>query len=199
MAFIGGCFGAYAVLRFLHYASAVTVNFIEVFTGGAQGNWQKSFLRLGAVAVYFLMLCLAAYLPGRVKSDLRLWAVWLDIVAAVAACLLPEAAGEGGIYILTCAMGFQWPVFAGEQGYPCATVFSSNNLRQFAAAWVQVRLNHETAFTGQMKLYGGTLLAYHGGVAAVCLLWRAAGHWSILVSLAAAALALAALRKTPHM
>lgn len=38
MALIGGWFGAYAILRFHHFASAVTVNFIEVFTSAVQEN-----------------------------------------------------------------------------------------------------------------------------------------------------------------
>ncbi len=36
MALIGGWFGAYAILRFHHFASAVTVNFIEIFTSAVQ-------------------------------------------------------------------------------------------------------------------------------------------------------------------
>lgn len=52
MALIGGWFGAYAILRFHHFASAVTVNFIEVFTSAVQENWIKALLRMGIVILY---------------------------------------------------------------------------------------------------------------------------------------------------
>ena len=42
MALIGGWFGAYAILRFHHFASAVTVNFIEVFTSAVQEQLDQS-------------------------------------------------------------------------------------------------------------------------------------------------------------
>lgn len=54
MALIGGWFGAYAILRFHHFASAVTVNFIEVFTSAVQENWIKALLRMGIVILYVL-------------------------------------------------------------------------------------------------------------------------------------------------
>ena len=48
MALIGGWFGAYAILRFHHFASAVTVNFIEVFTSAVQENWIKALFNAAA-------------------------------------------------------------------------------------------------------------------------------------------------------
>lgn len=195
MACVGGCFGAYSLLEFSHFASAVTVNFIEVFTGMAQGNWQKSLLRLGAVAVYFLTLFLAFWLPVKRKRDLRPWAILLDAVSAVLLGLIPKSIGELGVYLCVFAMGFQWAVFAGKQGYPCSTIFSTNNLRQFVDAWVQVRWNGDDTQAPRMRIYGATLLTFHTGVILVCLLWRWAGRWSILVSLLPLLPALTALRK----
>lgn len=190
MAFIGGCFGAYAILHFGHFASAVTVNFIEVFTGAAQGNWQKSLLRFGAVGVYFLTLFLAAWLPGRVKKDLRLWAILTDVIAMPVLCILPESLYELGVYLCVFTMGFQWAIFAGKRGYPCSTIFSTNNLRQFIDAWVQVSIYHDTSHAPRMRIYGATLLFFHLGVIAVCLLWRPCGRWSILCGFLPAMLAL---------
>lgn len=195
MACTGGCFGAYALLEFSHFASAVTVIFIEVFTGTAQGNLLKSLLRLGAVAVYFLTLFLACWLSAKRRHDLRLWAILLDAVTAVILCLIPKEIGELGVYLCIFAMGFQWAVFAGKQGYPCSTIFSTNNLRQFIDAWVQVRWNGDENQLPRMRIYGATLLAFHAGVIFVCLLWRWAGRWSILVSLLPLLTALTVLRR----
>lgn len=196
MALLGGWFGAYSILQFGHFASAVTVNFIEVFTAGAQLNWQKSLLRLGVVAVYFLTLFLASWLPVRVKSDLRLWSVLLDASMAAIMGLLPDTAKEIGVYLCIFTMGFQWAVFAGKWGYPCSTIFSTNNLRQFVDAWVQVRWNHDMTQAPRMRIYGETLLFFHLGVIAVCVLWLlGCGKLTITAALIPAVLAWMCLRK----
>ena len=90
MALIGGWFGAYAILRFHHFASAVTVNFIEVFTSAVQENWIKALLRLGIVILYVFTIFLAACLSKRCKGDLRMWAILSDAAAACVLRVLPE-------------------------------------------------------------------------------------------------------------
>ena len=99
MALIGGWFGAYAILRFHHFASAVTVNFIEVFTSAVQENWIKALLRLGIVILYVFTIFLAACLSKRCKGDLRMWAILSDAAAACVLSVLPEHLSELGVYI----------------------------------------------------------------------------------------------------
>ena len=179
MALIGGWFGAYAILRFHHFASAVTVNFIEVFTSAVQENWIKALLRLGIVILYVFTIFLAACLSKRCKGDLRMWAILSDAAAA---------------------MGFQWCVFAGKYGYPCSTIFSTNNLRQFVDAWVQAHLFRDSDHIPRMNLYGGTLLAFHAGVIAECVLWAMGwGSCTILPVLLPAVLALVWQRRDFRM
>ena len=96
MALIGGWFGAYAILRFHHFASAVTVNFIEVFTSAVQENWIKALLRLGIVILYVFTIFLAACLSKRCKGDLRMWAILSDAAAACVLSVLPEHLSELG-------------------------------------------------------------------------------------------------------
>ena len=87
-------------------------------------------------------------------------------------------------------MGFQWCVFAGKYGYPCSTIFSTNNLRQFVDAWVQAHLFRDSDHIPRMNLYGGTLLAFHAGVIAECVLWAMGwGSYTILPVLLPVALA----------
>ena len=190
MALIGGWFGAYAILRFHHFASAVTVNFIEVFTSAVQENWIKALLRMGIVILYVFTIFLAACLSKRCKGDLRMWAILSDAAAACMLSVLPEHLSELGVYICIFAMGFQWCVFAGKYGYPCSTIFSTNNLRQFVDAWVQAHLFRDSDHIPRMNLYGGTLLAFHAGVIAECVLWAMGwGSYTILPVLLPAALA----------
>ena len=93
MALIGGWFGAYAILRFHHFASAVTVNFIEVFTSAVQENWIKALLRMGIVILYVFTIFLTACLSKRCKGDLRMWAILSDAAAACVLSVLPENTG----------------------------------------------------------------------------------------------------------
>ena len=168
MAVIGGWFGAYMVLRFGHFTSAATVNLLEMLTGAAQENWPLALLRLGGILVYIAAIFLTAWLPRRTHSDLRRWAILIDMAAAAILSLIP-ADREYAVYFSLFAMAFQWATFASKHGYPCSTIFSTNNLRQFVDAWVQVHLNRDADHTPRMHLYGGTLLSFHGGAVAVCI------------------------------
>ena len=190
VAVIGGWFGAYMVLRFGHFASAATVNLLEMLTGAAQSNWELALLRLGGVVLYAFAVFLTAWLPKRTHDDLRLWAILIDMAAALVLSVIPPDR-EYAVYFSLFAMAFQWATFASKHGYPCSTIFSTNNLRQFVDACVQVYLNRDADHSPRMRLYGGTLLSFHGGAIAVCVLWRMGlGHWTILGALFPAALAL---------
>ena len=135
-------------------------------------------------------IILAACLSKRCKGDLRMWAILSDAAAACVLSVLPEHLSELGVYICIFAMGFQWCVFAGKYGYPCSTIFSTNNLRQFVDAWVQAHLFRDSDHIPRMNLYGGTLLAFHAGVIAECVLWAMGwGSYTILPVLLPAALA----------
>lgn len=198
MAVIGGWFGTYCVLRFGHFASSVTLNSIEIFTGAALVRPSQMLHRVSAVALCAAGMFFGAWLPGRIKSDLRRWVILVDAAAAVLMCAVPAGREEHGLFFSLFAMSFQWTVFAGKQGYPCATIFSTNNLRQFIDAWVRVYLNGEEEHRPRMQIYGKTLLAFHTGVAAVCLLWYLnGGRWVILGALFPVALALLLRRRAP--
>ena len=103
MAVIGGWFGAYMVLRFGHFASAATVNLLEMLTGAAQENWPLALLRLGGILVYIAAIFLTAWLPRRTHSDLRRWAILIDMAAAAILSLIP-ADREYAVYFSLFAM-----------------------------------------------------------------------------------------------
>lgn len=190
MSVVGGWFGTYMMLRFGHFASAATVNLLEMLTGAAQENWSQALLRLGGVTVYTLSIFLAVCLPRYTRSDLRRWAIAMDMAVAAVLCTVPAEAVYG-VYLSLFAMAFQWVVFAGERGYPCSTVFSTNNLRQLVDAWVQVVLNGDKAHSPRLRLYGGSLLCFYTAAVVVCILWRLGwGQWIILGALAPSGLAL---------
>ena len=86
----------------------------------------------------------------------------------------------------------------GCRGYASATVFSTNNLRQFATAVTAFYFGREEKMREKIKFYGATLTAFHLGVAAswpCCNLAGVKSAWFCLAPLAAAGYLAAAGRR----
>ena len=154
MAAMGGIFGTYMILRFGHFASALTVNLLEILTGTTKGIWHPVLLKLCGVLVFTLAVVLTAKLSLRGRGDLRRSAVLIDAAAAAVLCAVPEDA-EWSILISLFAMAFQWCAFSSRYGCPCSTIFSTNNFRQFVDAWVQIRSHPSEDHVLRFRLYGG--------------------------------------------
>jgi uncharacterized membrane protein YoaK (UPF0700 family) len=97
-------------------------------------------------------------------------------------------------------MALQWNSFSSAKGLPSSTIFSTNNLRQFTLALTEFALTRDPSHLGRIRLFGGTLLAFHSGVAVSFLLWHTfGGHtsWFCLLPIAlAASLVFLDIRKT---
>ena len=64
MAFIGGFFGVYTILRFTGlFGSAQTANLIYLTTDLLGGSWADMLLRLGGAALYMAGIALTVWLP----------------------------------------------------------------------------------------------------------------------------------------
>ena len=86
----------------------------------------------------------------------------------------------------------------GAQGFNCATIFNSNNYRQFSSSFAEVYLNKDPSFRPKMKFFGCTLLFYHFGVVYVYLILKAFSSyaiWSGLLPLVVAAVMIHLHRK----
>ena len=84
------------------------------------------------------------------------------------------------------------------QGFNCATIFNSNNYRQFSSSFAEVYLNKDPSFRPKMKFFGCTLLFYHFGVVYVYLILKAFSSyaiWSGLLPLVVAAVMIHLHRK----
>ena len=88
-----------------------------------------------------------------------------------------------GLYPCVFATAFQWSIFCGAQGFNCATIFNSNNYRQFSSSFAEVYLNKDPSFRPKMKFFGCTLLFYHFGVVYVYLILKAFSSYAILSGL----------------
>lgn len=191
MAFIGGWLGVYALLHFANlFGSAQTSNLIAIVTCLLGGDWAEFGQRVGGMVLYMAAVGLAAWLPHRLTVDPRLISLWIDGAAALILGLLPASTPPVlGLYPLFFAMAFQWCCFPGAHGFVSATIFSTNNLRQFTSAMTEVYLNRDPTYRPKARFFGLTLLSFHTGVAVSCLLWQAAGPraaWFCLAPILAA-------------
>ena len=197
MAFIGGFFGVYAMLRFAGlFGSAQTANLIYLATDLLGGSWTDMLLRLGGAALYMAGIALTVWLPRGPIRDLRRLSVGIDMAAAVLAALLPAGISPVlGLYPLFFAMAFQWNSFSGADGFVSSSIFSTNNFRQFTMALAETAAGHDQR--PKAGFYGKTLLSFHFGVGICFLCWKALGIPSVLLALIPCVLAMAQLLLEP--
>lgn len=205
MAFIGGFLGVYPVLNYENIlGSAQTSNLIELVTDTLGGNLPHALLRILAMFLYMSAVALATYLPKHSHANLKYISLAIDGLAAILLPLIPRNLPMIiGLYPTFFAMAFQWCSFPGAYGYNSSSIFSTNNLRQFTSALVNVYCNHMPQERLKYHFYGFTLLCFHLGVAADYLLWRRMGRYCSLFALVPVGLTFYQLvrtsnRKTPY-
>ena len=159
MAFIGGYFGLYAIVaRNDLFGSAQTSNLIYLVQDILGGRPLDFVLRIGALVLYSTAVVLSVWLPKHTAVNNKILSILIDGGAAILLGFLP--------------MAFQWCSFKGIGGYNSATVFSTNNLRQFVSAVTLFADEKKQEHLQKLKFYGGTLLSFHVGVGAACVAWQ---------------------------
>ncbi len=197
MAFIGGFLGVYPVLNCQDtLGSAQTSNLIGLVTDALGGNLPHTCLRILGMLLYMAAIALAVYLPKHSRINIQYLSLGLDVLAAVILPLLPR-----DIPLIIClyptffAMAFQWCSFPGAYGFTSSSIFSTNNLRQFTSALVNVYCNHMPQERLKYHFYGLTILCFHLGVAADYLLWKSLGKYCSVFAVVPICLAYIQLRK----
>ena len=157
MAAVGGFFGVYALLtRGGTFGSSETSNLIYLVVSGLDGTWGPVLVRLGATACYIAGIVLAVLLRlARIPAE-------TDPILA--------------LYPMFLATAVQWVAYSQAAGYNCATIFSTNNLRQFTEGATEYLCGHDPEQLRKLRFYGGTLLCFHLGAAWG---WWCVGRWSI--------------------
>lgn len=191
VAFIGGFLGMYTIVNFSSlFGSAQTANLICLVTSLLDADWGEMLLRLGGLFLYMAAIALTELLFLRTSLDLRLISLCIDGAAALMTGFFPpDLSPILCLYPMFFSMAFQWNSFSSAKGFPSSTIFSTNNVRQFTLAVTEFCVSRDPACLGKIQLFGGTLLAFHSGVAAAYLLWRAfrgRTSWFCLVPIAAA-------------
>lgn len=171
MALIGGFLGAYGVVSRGNFPSAQTGNMISILTMAIGRKPLDFLIHVGALVVYVAAIVLCTWLPKHAKIRLPQLSLAVSSIAAVLMTMIPMKADPIlALYPLFFATAFQWCSFKGARGFTCATIFSTNNLRQFSSAAVEVWMNHDDSFLDKFRFFGGTLLSFQTGAAAAIFL-----------------------------
>ena len=168
MAAVGGFFGVYALLtRGGTFGSSETSNLIYLVVSGLDGTWGSVLVRLGATACYIAGIVLAVLLRRAGKTALLRWAaVGADLSACLALARIPaETDPILALYPMFLATAVQWVAYSQAAGYNCATIFSTNNLRQFTEGTTEYLCSRNPEQLRKLVFYGGTLLCFHLGAA----------------------------------
>ena len=168
MAVVGGFFGAYALLtRDGTFGSSETSNLIYLVVSGLDGTLDPALTRLGGTACYIAGIVFAVLLRRAGKLDRLRWgAIAIDLAACLSLAWIPaETDPILALYPMFFATAVQWVAFSQAAGYNCATIFSTNNLRQFTEGVTEYLCGHDPELLRKLRFYGGTLLCFHLGAA----------------------------------
>lgn len=188
---IGGFLGGYTIF-----------NHLEIFGNAQTGNLIKLVLsvcslRLDSVAYmlsYFLMYILgnAFYAVAREKLRISMKIVSF-ITTALGVVLVGILNFTDNSFIAVIPVFFiapvQWNAFKTAGGNSSSTIFSSNNVRQAVILLTQYIMKKDNKLLRGARFYWATLLFFHIGVAASCLLSLAFGVNSIWFCLIAVGIA----------
>lgn len=179
MAAAGGFFGVYALLtRGGTFGSSETSNLIYLVVSGLDGTWGPALIRLGGTACYIAGIVFAVLLRryGR-RPQAQILSISVDFAACLLLAWIPaETDPILALYPMFFATAVQWVSFSQAAGYNCATIFSTNNLRQFTEGVTEFLCTRKAEQLRKLKFYGGTLACFHLGVAWG---WWCTGQWGI--------------------
>ena len=104
-------------------------------------------------------------------------AIGLDLAACLGLARIPaETDPILALYPMFFATAVQWVAFSQAAGFNCATIFSTNNLRQFTEGATEYLCGRDPEQLRKLRFYGGTLLCFHLGAAWG---WWCVGRWGI--------------------
>ena len=173
-AFIGGFFALYTVLsRSGLLGSAQTSNMLYIVSDIIGKNPLDFLIRIGSFFFYIAGFVLISWLPEHTDRDMKTISMWIDILVMLVIGFFPEDADPVlCLYPVFFALAFQWCAFKGAYGYVSATIFSTNNLRQFTTALTSYIMHKDPDMKIKMSFFGITLITYHTGAALAFVLWR---------------------------
>ena len=169
---IGGFMAGYTIINHSDIlANAQTGNLIKLVLSAFRGD----ILSIGFIVLLFLTYSggCVFYAVFRRYSPLSMKIVSL-IATALAVCAtgLLSLMGNGYLAVvpIAFAMPVQWNAYKKAGGNSSATIFSSNNVRQAGMLTTVYVMDKDKKALRNARFYWVTLLCFHSGVAAACLL-----------------------------
>lgn len=164
-AVIGGFFGAYAILgRGGIFASAQTMNLLQMTFDTLSGNWVSMLLHLGALVAYILGVMAPIMLQYYFHVDPARLSPIITGLCAIILGFLPENTPQVvALYFIFFPMSCQWTAFSGARNFNSSTIFSTNNTKQMAIGVTKFLCEHDRSHLRRAAFFGSTLIAFHLG------------------------------------
>lgn len=191
MSFVGGIFALYALLEHSNvFGSAETSNLILIVKSLLSFDLYNVATRILSLFVYAGGIIFTLWMSRSHKSALRLASIIIDCAAAFVMGMLPKNTDPiTALYPIAFAMSIQWCTFRSVDGNASATTFSTGNFRQVVTHIFNYICDGNKDSKIRAKFYVTTMLAFHTGVAAICIAWQYEPHksiWIVFLPLAAA-------------
>lgn len=180
----GGFLGGYAVVaRKGHFANAQTNNIVSLVSAIVGRDWKECSLRILALLVYSAAIVICSILTERKHISMEKYAFAVSALGVIGLAFIPENIDP---FVAVLPIFFmastQWSVFHGTDKYACATIFSTNNLRQCLTALVEYIYSHEDAKLEKCLFYFSSILFFTLGAAIAAILCELCGVKASLFS-----------------
>ena len=169
---IGGFMAGYTIINHSDIlANAQTGNLIKLVLSAFRGD----LMSIGYIVLLFFTYAAACvfYTVFRRHTPLSMKIVSLIITAlAITATGILSLTGNSYLSVvpIAFAMPVQWNAYKKAGGNSSATIFSSNNVRQAVMLTTTYIMDKDKKAFRNARFYWATLLCFHTGVAAACLL-----------------------------
>ena len=185
MSMVGGVFGGFAVCMLGEiFGNSQTLNLIAIAGSIFEGDFRTLCLRLLGALLYTAGLALSVVVPRFGKARAEILSLIISAVCMLIISFMPVGTAPIiTLYPIFFAMSYQWTQFDRIEGYVSASIFSTNNYRQFVVSSLRYLIYREADMKVKARVFGFTLLWFHLGVALVCLCGAFLDRYSLLVGI----------------
>ncbi len=180
-AVVGGSFGAYAIIRYGMFASAQTMNLLNLMLSIFGTNLPEFLFRLVIALFYAFGVALGVLIPRYTKIDVRLVSIIVSAIATIIVALTPV--DYIGLYVsgpIFFSMALQWGAFPGANGRNAASVFMTNNFRQTIIGTTNYICTKEKEHLKYASFHGSIVAFYILGCGLTYFLTRFFGFHAII-------------------
>lgn len=183
---VGGFVGGYTIYNCGEvFVNAQTGNLVKLVQSVCSGNFQPVLFFALSFLTYSAGCAFYAIARKHIKPSMKIVSFITTALAVVAVGIFNfSGASLFALLPLVFAMPVQWNAFKTAGGNPSSTIFSSNNVRQAVMLLTKYFLDKDKKALRNAGFYWRTLLCFHIGVAASCLLSIWLGTVSIWFCLA---------------